>query len=202
MTLEVPRGSAALGITQPDVLWTRAEVLGNPSAVPAVAGVYGWYFHELPTFLDVAGCVKRDDLTLLYVGIAPKAPPTNGRGPSSQTIRSRLRYHYRGNAEGSTLRLTLGCLLADRLGVDLRRVGSGKRMTFGGGEARLSEWMEINAYVAWVDTPQPWVVEHGLISTVDLPLNLDQNRHHQFHRKLSEIRSTAKARARTLPVLG
>jgi hypothetical protein len=45
-----------------------------------------------------------------------------------------VRYHYRGNTAGSTLRLTLGCLL----GLELRRVGSGKRMTFGkAGEATL-----------------------------------------------------------------
>jgi hypothetical protein len=28
----------------------------------------------------------------------------------------------RGNAEGSTLRLTLGCLLSEQLGIELRRV--------------------------------------------------------------------------------
>jgi hypothetical protein len=54
---------------------------------------------------------------------------------------SRNRYHYRGNAEGSTLRLTLGCLLSSSLGLRLRRVGSGKRLTFADGEARLSESM-------------------------------------------------------------
>ncbi|WP_394816236.1 GIY-YIG nuclease family protein [Streptomyces mooreae] len=42
---------------------------------------------------------------------------------STQNLRKRVRYHYRGNAAGSTLRLTLGCLL----GLELRRVGSGKR---------------------------------------------------------------------------
>ncbi|MER6923283.1 GIY-YIG nuclease family protein [Streptomyces spiralis] len=54
----------------------------------------------------------------------------------------RGRYHYRGNAAGSTLRLTLGCLF----GLELRRVGSGTRLTFGRvGEARLSQWMAANA---------------------------------------------------------
>ncbi|MFF8174696.1 GIY-YIG nuclease family protein [Streptomyces chartreusis] len=45
---------------------------------------------------------------------------------STQNLRKRVRHHYRGNAAGSTLRLTLGCLL----GLELRRVGGGKRMTF------------------------------------------------------------------------
>jgi hypothetical protein len=43
-----------------------------------------------------------------------------------------------GNAEGSTLRLSSGCILAEQLGIQLRRVGSGKRLTFGTGEQRLS----------------------------------------------------------------
>ncbi|MFF3911407.1 GIY-YIG nuclease family protein [Streptomyces sp. NPDC001848] len=54
---------------------------------------------------------------------------------STQNLRKRVRYHYRGNAAGSTLRLTLCCLL----GLELRRVGSGNRLTFGkSGEASLS----------------------------------------------------------------
>src|ERR1700722_7026268 len=54
-----------------------------------------------------------------------------------------------GNAEGSTLRLTLGCLLAGELGLELRRGGSGGRLTFCDGEARLSGWLAENALVTW-----------------------------------------------------
>jgi len=123
--------------------------------VPARPGLYGWYFKQLPHPVDTSRYVTRDGLALLYVGIAPKAPPRNGRAPSRQTLRSRIRYHYRGNAAGSTLRLTLGCLLAERLGLQLRRVGSGKRLTFADGEQRLSDWMADNALVTWVQTDQP-----------------------------------------------
>jgi hypothetical protein len=35
-------------------------------------------------------------------------------------LRQRLQTQYAGNAEGSTLRKTLGCLLADELGIELR----------------------------------------------------------------------------------
>ena len=57
-------------------------------------------------------------------------------------MRERIRYHYQGNAEGSTLRLTLGCLLSEELDIELRRVGSGKRMTFaeGGGGYYRNGW--------------------------------------------------------------
>ena len=110
--------------------------------MPAAAGVYAWFFRALPhPDIDTSSCVVVDGLPLLYVGIAPKAPPAAPRPPSRQTLRTRVRYHYRGNAYGSTLRLTLGCLLADQLGIELRRVGSGTRLTFGDGEQALSEWM-------------------------------------------------------------
>jgi len=138
--------------------------------------------------------------TLLYVGILPKEPSRTGR-VSKQSLRTRVRYHYRGNAEGSTLRLTLGSLLSEQLGVELRRVGSGNRMTFSDGEAVLSEWMEEHARVALLETPTPWLVESRLIANLVLPLNLDQNARSPFRAELSQIRSGARARARERPVL-
>jgi len=138
-------------LTAPKRLWSRSEVLISPSPVPAKPGIYSWCFKELPGCVDAAGCIKRDGLTLLYVGISPKAPPKNGAAPSRQSLRSRIRHHYRGNAAVSTLRLTLGCLLSEKLGIELRRVGSGRRMTLSAGEQILSEWMRQNAFVCWVE---------------------------------------------------
>jgi hypothetical protein len=54
------------------------------------------------------------------------------------------------------LRKTLGCLLAGELRIQLRRVGSGKRMTFVEGEQALSAWMAENAYVSWIVRRRPW----------------------------------------------
>jgi len=120
-----------------------------------VAGTYAWYFKQLPA-IDTTSCVSWSDLALLYVGISPKAPPASGVGTSRQNLRRRLRQHYALNAYGSTLRLTLGCLLAKQLGIVLRRVGSGRRLTFADGEARLSQWMADNAFVCWVAHERPW----------------------------------------------
>lgn len=129
------------------------------------------------------------------MGISPKNPR------SRQTLRSRIRYHFRGNAEGSTLRLTLGCLLEDELGTVLRKVGSGKRRTFADAEATLTEWMAQNARVSWVETDDPVALEEHLIKTLVLPLNLDQNDHSAFHARLSEIRRKARERALLLPLV-
>jgi hypothetical protein len=75
---------------RPDRVWSRAEVLGRPSPVPAVAGTYAWYFKQLPAAIDTTRCVSCrcvscrcvswSGLTLLYVGISPKAPPVSGVG--------------------------------------------------------------------------------------------------------------------------
>ena len=187
---------------KPEKLWSRKEVLANPSPVPREPGVYAWFFRSVPPNIPVEGCLEVHGHKLLYVGIAPKPPPKNGRLPSTQGLWDRVRYHYRGNAEGSTLRLSLGCLLSEELGLELRRVGSGNRMTFGKeGEDRLSEWLQHNAFISWVIDPEPWKLEEKLIADSSLPLNLDQNRDHPFHPVLSEIRKSAKRRARELPIL-
>jgi hypothetical protein len=181
--------------------YTRDEVGVRPSPLPPAPGVYGWWFDALPADIDISRCEQKDGLTLLYAGISPSRPPANGKRPSQQNIRMRIFYHFGGNAEGSTLRKTLGCLLSGELGIELRRVGSGTRRTFGAGEAVLSRWMADHALVSWIATPEPWLLERELFKSLDLPLNLQDNSHNQFHRKLMEVRAAAEARAQALPVL-
>ncbi|WGD42194.1 GIY-YIG nuclease family protein [Streptomyces cathayae] len=83
----------------------------------------------------------------------------------------------------------------------LRRVGSGKRLTFGkAGEATLSRWMAENARVCWIEHAEPWALESELISQLDLPLNLDQNCHNAFHDRLKKLRAQARQQARALPI--
>lgn len=188
-------------LREPQKLWTRAEILGKPCPVPKVPGVYAWYFRTIPPQIPTAQCHTYNGLTLLYIGISPKKPPQNGKPPSSHTIYDRLRYHLSGNAKGSTLRLTLGCLLSTALDIQLRRVGSGARMTFAQGEHVLNTWLDQHAYITWLPHPPPWLLEEELIRTLSLPLNLDQNRHHLFHAALTQVRADARVRARALPVV-
>jgi GIY-YIG catalytic domain len=175
-------------------LYSRAEIVAEPCPVPGSSGVYAWFFREIPPQVPTAGCVQRQGLTLLYVGISPKKP-TPGKKPSEETIKSRLCDHMgRTNAEGSTVRMTLGCLLSETLGIRLQRPG--KRFTFGPGEAVLSEWIGRNAFVSWTLHPEPWLLEDRLIADLDLPLNLQGNGRHPFYSILKTIRSRAKAAAR------
>ena len=107
-------------LLHPDRLYTALDVAGRPCPVPARPGVYAWYFTEPLPYVATSACHRAAGQLLLYVGISPKAPPLNGRSPSKSTLRQRIRTHYFGNAEGSTLRRTLGCLLD----IQLRRVGA------------------------------------------------------------------------------
>jgi hypothetical protein len=178
---------------------SRGEVLSRPCPVPKAPGVYGWWFRRIPGAIDTTDCEKRDGLTLLYTGISPSRPPANGKPPSGQSLFHRIRYHYTGNAEGSTLRKTLGVLLADELGTQLCRVGSGTRRTFGpAGEAALSQWMADNALVSWVVRDEPWVLEDELIARLDVPLNLRGNAHNHFFPTLKQLRAQAEQVARSL----
>jgi hypothetical protein len=61
--------------------------------------------------------------------------------------------------------------------------------------------MADNAYVTWVETERPWLAEQRLIASVNLPLNLDQNRQHAFHQQLTQVRADARRAACTLPVV-
>ncbi len=117
-------------------------------------------------------------------------------------LRKRLCQHYARSAEASTLRRTLGCLLAGELGLELRRVGSsGRRTTFVTGEQVLSDWMAQNAFVSWIERARPWELEDRLIQELDLPLNLRDNSRHPFHPKLTEARARCLTAARSLAVL-
>ena len=188
------------GLVTPSRLWSRLEVLERPCPVPREAGVYAWYFRRVPPGVPAEDCRRAHGATLLYVGISPKRSPMNGASPSRQRLLNRVRYHFRGNAAGSTLRLTLGCLLADSLDIGLRRLGSGQRLTFADGEIQLSEWMGQNAFVCWLPAEEPWLLESQLISELSLPLNLQGNERHSFHRELSALRKHHRLRAEQLPV--
>jgi hypothetical protein len=185
----------------PERVLTREEVLARPSPVPKEGGVYGWWFNRIPPGVDASRCRTSGGLTLLYTGISPKRPPTNGRAPSQGQLRQRLETHYMGNASSSTLRKTLGCLLADELGIQLRRVGSGSRRTFVEGEQLLSQRMGEHALVSFVVRDRPWELEDHLIESLDLPLNLQGNRHNRFHRQLTEVRARCVTAANALPVI-
>jgi len=188
-------GDAISELTNQQRLCGRREVLLEPQLIPASPGLYAWYFQEAPPGVPLEGCVTRDGKTLLYLGISPCRPE------SRQHLRKRIISHFRGNAGSSTLRRTLGLLLADTSGFLLRRVGSGKRITLThAGEQHLDEWMEANAFVCWVPRPTPWTAEAALVRAIPCPLNISANDHHPFASRLKVLRAQALREAKEAPI--
>ena len=74
-------------------------------------------------------------------------------------------------------------------------------MTFGCGEALLSEWMEKNAFVSWLEHSSPWTLEAGVIRELRPPLNLAENASHPYYIRLSAVRLDARNRARALAAM-
>lgn len=181
----------------PEKTYSRTEVMSAPSPVPAVNGIYFWWFKEIPLGVPAEGCITFDEYTLLYVGISPDQ---RGKPNSRSNLRKRIKTHYSGNAAGSTLRRTLGVLLSHESSFPLRRVGSGSRMTFTHpGEQWLDAWMEKNAKVHWIPVEAPWELEDTLIASIPLPLNIQGNAH-EFKMTLSGMRSQAAAEARLMEI--
>jgi GIY-YIG catalytic domain-containing protein len=176
-------------LKSPCQLWGRSQVLMRLCPEPQPNGIYAWYFKNIPIIVPTSECHEFKGLKLLYIGIAPAF------AKSSATLRTRIRTHLRGNASGSTLRLTLGCLLSEQLDLRLQPTGRTARLTFADGETILSDWLEENAFVTWAPFSRPWEVESTIIRRFSLPLNLQHNQGHPFYQQLSDIRSKCKQQA-------
>lgn len=181
----------------PTHLIQRHEIKEKQQNIPAEHGVYFWWIKDLPVNIPLDSCIRYGAYSLVYAGISPDK---KGKPNSKATLKTRIRTHYFGNAEGSTLRRTLGVLLAEQSGYPLRRVGSGKRMTFTHlGEQWLDQWMQENAAVSYIVMPEPWIVEEELLKQISLPLNLKGNEH-EFKSSLSCLRKAAIDQARILDI--
>ena len=181
--------------TNPEIVFGYEDVCCRSTPVPQEAGLYACYFKRFPYKVPVENCITINNLTLLYLGISPAYEDSNNH------LRNRIKAHYTRNASASTLRLTIGCLLAEQLNIELRRTGRTERMTFGDGEKDLSEWMAENMFVVWTTADRPWTHEVDIINRISPPLNLKHNENHPFYDTLMNARKQAKIKARNLPVI-
>jgi len=97
----------------PNKLIQRHKIKEKHQNIPADHGIYFWWIKNLPSKVPLSHCVRFEDYYLVYEGISPDK---KGKPNSKATLKTRIRTHYFGNAEGSTLRRTLGVLLADQSG--------------------------------------------------------------------------------------
>jgi uncharacterized protein YaaW (UPF0174 family) len=167
--------------------------LHSPSAhlrdiLPAKPGIYGWYFdREILSELPDKEWAGKDEWRLLYVGITGKS------------LFNRIwKCHMSGSACVSAFRLSLGCLLSQRLGISPSRLGE-KDLWFGrAGEQSLTTWLWKHARVAWCEDEDPHEVERAAFLKYGhlLPLNTKNNPKNDFASTLRERRATCRAAAR------
>lgn len=160
--------------------------------VPEANGMYGWCFRteDLPGGPSAEGFfqVGSKGLILFYLGISPDDETSDGN------LRERLKTHLEKTARNSTLRYSLGALLIDTLHLEV--VPHGKRkLSFGGTEDRLTEWICEHGHFTWIEHEKPWEIEERLIHLLHPPLNLDHNPGNPFRNILKQKRIDLRARA-------
>ena len=170
-------------------------LIEKPKLIPDSTGAYAWYFDTTELKLPKQRYQCVDDFKLLYIGIAgDKKKPD-----SKATLRDRIRWqHLRGNAYGSSLRLSLGILLQDVLRLELEPQGS--KGFHWSDESALSEWMAENALVTWIVSDTPWEIEENAVSAYGkvLPLNYEHNESDTFAAKLHEKKKKIRRRVRDM----
>jgi hypothetical protein len=166
---------------EPPALFTVNDVIRTPSAAPDKAGIYTWWFDELPN-VPLEDAVEQDGFHLAYVGIASNRPG------SRRTLRQRLRNHCNGPIATSTLRRSLAAILVDVL--DLHAFsGLGKKIKISDDEeVRLTAWLAAHGRIAWIVEAEPWTYEAELLKNgPPLALNIQGNSH-PFVRQLLKLR--------------
>lgn len=166
-------------------LYSRKEIIKDPSLIPSENGFYVWFFRNLPIPLPFENSFERDGFTLSYLGTVPARSSSN-----SHLRKSIVTQHLKGNAHNSTLRLSLACLLKDKLDISLSWHGS--RIFLGDDEEKLDDWLNKNARVAYLVDDEPWIDKVDIIKGLDLPLNLEHNKQHPFYATLKKLRLNAK----------
>jgi hypothetical protein len=188
---------AASRLLNPDALFTVASLRDKPALIPAVGGVYAWWFSKIPPRVCIDGTKIVAGRHLLYVGISPRKPSSTEQA-ATRTLRDRLLNHCRGPIGSSTLRRTLATLLASDLALRIGRLPSGRIGMPAEDETILTDWMSENARLNWVTSITPWEVEEHLIKTVRLPLNI-RGSSDPFAKVLSKLRSQAGQRPDNVP---
>lgn len=125
--------------------------------------------------------------SLLYVGQAGATRWPSGT-ESAATLLSRIgAQHIRGNARSSTFRLTVSCLLADRL--SLVAVKGGKLDP--ASNAQVSTWIAEHLRVViapFDDRDSLGKVEKAVVSQLDPPLNLEHCAPSRARTRLTQLR--------------
>lgn len=156
---------------------------------------------DIETIPDQGGnylLVLRNGSELPDIGITPHYKTHDGHrviytGISQSSLRKRdFRQHFHGNAGGSTLRKSLGCLFGYPL-IPRSKTGEDRKTTLRPqDEERLSDWMHDNLLLYCKPDNQCATAEEQLIKEFDPPLNLSKvpnpSPNTEYRNRLKQIR--------------
>lgn len=162
-----------------------ARTIGDtPDQVPDAPGVYTALLERRD------GLVKAlEDAGLDHSALADEPRPIVYIGSSGSSLRRRLRTHVVGDSRRSTLRMTLGALLAPQLGLEPIGTPGHTYFEFGGQEAVLSRWIEDHLSFAFFECVAPVSIESAMIIQCRPALNISYQRASRHARRLMQLRS-------------
>ena len=155
-----------------------AELVATGRSALRSPGVYSWWVDEQGAADLTAGLGLPVAPGLIYAGLA--GATRSGGAPSKNTLWERIvTMHLGGNHEFSTLRLSLGAILASAYelpGID---------------EAELTRWMYAHLSVVTVvvaDAYSLGLLETSVLAELDPPLNLSKVARTAIRRQLTMLR--------------
>jgi len=173
-------------LTKTSKLYSREDILSNTSIIPLENGFYSFFFKNLPSQIPVKNCFQRDGFFLLFIGSVP------ARKISTSNLRkSIINQHLKGNISNSTLRFSLACLLKKQLNLSFSK-NKGKIYLSSDEEKKIDKWLDKNMKIAYLVDNEPWNDKVQIIQKLDLPLNIEHNKNHQFCSVLKKLRFDAR----------
>lgn len=152
---------------------------------PAAAGVYLIRCSD-PILLRDLDLAAGPEPRTIYVG-------------RSRSLRQRIAHHMSGATSTSNFRLSLGLMLAHRLGLQAEVADVGSSMWFSD-EALLSAFIDEHIDVAFAATDDARRVEARLIQGLQPPLNISQRSGRPSAVRLATARSALRAAHRAAKV--
>lgn len=174
---EHPAEAVIERLLEVEVAMTPSELRGRASTSFAQPGIYSWWVDSAGASELTRGLGHRVLPGLVYVGIAGGGTEA---APRTGTLWTRIvTMHLGGNHQFSTLRLTLGAILAAAWGDDQID------------ERALTEWMYQHLRVLPVEVDDPRALqslEADVLAQLDPALNLNQVGKNPLRGRVSELR--------------
>ena len=159
----------------------------DPSPLPAAPGVYlfcsnnRWLAEQLGS-PNLASSGLPAGYHPLYIG-------------SAANLQRRIRSHVGRSSVASSMRGSLGTLLAERIGLTPLASDIGGDLWFAE-EAILSEWIDRYCLVGIRETASPLLLEKALVVSEKPPLNISFLKTTPLARRLISARASVRAEAR------